>query len=250
MTNLETDKFHIENRGQGLEYEGRELEAAQNLRNYYQWITDKFKPYLRGDGTEIGAGQGNYGHYLKPYFSNLDLVEPSKKQSTLLLDSFKDEPCIQVYSDTIDTYLLKRGRQSRDCICLVNVLEHIEDDQNALKCFHELLKTNGYLCIFVPAMPILYSKLDNILGHYRRYVLADINEKVTNAGFKVIEQCYMDIIGVAAWGLINTILGFQNLNSNMTLLYDRFFVPLTRALENKVEIPIGKSLMIVARKDV
>ncbi|GAB6052622.1 hypothetical protein JCM17960_14420 [Magnetospira thiophila] len=228
-------------------YEGREFEATANLQNYYRWITEIFAPYLHGEGVEIGAGQGNYARYLKPYFSHLDLVEPSSAQ-TRKLQELADEGAVSVYASTIEDYRATVGLHSRDTLCLINVLEHIEDDNAALREFHALLRPGGHLCLFVPALPLLYSKLDGIVGHHRRYLREDLNRKVGVAGFDVVLSHYMDFSGIFAWGLINTLLGSTNLDPRMAQIYDRFAVPVTRAFERLVPLPFGKSLIMVARK--
>ncbi len=229
-------------------YEGREFEAAVNLVNYYRWITDLFRPYLNGDGTEIGAGIGTYSQYLRPFFSTVDLVEPSPLQKQALERSFADDDGVRVFSETIDAYRRISGDGTRDCICLVNVLEHIEDDNAALADMAAILKPDGHVCIFVPALPCLHSKLDDIFGHYRRYTRPELEAKVRNAGFDVVTCKYMDVIGIAAWGLINTLLGSTSLNPKMAAIYDAVFVPVTRAVESIVPTPAGKSLLIVGKK--
>jgi len=229
-------------------YEGREFEAAANLVNYYRWITDHFRPYLRGKGTEIGAGIGTYSQYLRPFFSEMDLVEPSPVQRPILSEKFKDDGDVRVFSETIDTYRLKAGDASRDCFCLVNVLEHIEDDVAALEDMAAMLENDGHVCIFVPALPFLYSKLDQVFGHFRRYTHAELRGKVSDAGFDIVSSTYMDMLGVPAWGLINTIMGSTSLNPKMAAIYDAACVPLTRTVESVIGAPIGKSLLIVGKK--
>lgn len=231
-----------------LAYEGREFEAAVNLVNYYRWITDLFRPYLKGDGTEIGAGIGTYSGYLRPFFSTLDLVEPSPLQKQSLERAFNGDTNVRVFSGTIDAYRRDAGDGTRDSICLVNVLEHIEDDAAALADMSAILKDGGHICIFVPALPCLHSKLDDIFGHHRRYTRPELEEKVRAAGFE-IETCrYMDMLGIAAWGLINTLLGSTTLNPRMAKIYDAVCVPITRAIERAVPAPAGKSLLIVGTK--
>nr|WP_100227157.1 methyltransferase domain-containing protein [Spirulina subsalsa] len=56
-----------------------------------------------------------------------------------------------------------------DIIVSNDVLEHIEDDVNALKILSSWLKPGGYLCISVPAFQFLFGYHDRMLGHYRRY---------------------------------------------------------------------------------
>ena len=99
-------------------YEGREFEAASNLVNYYNWITDGFRPYLKGDGTEIGAGVGTYSNYIRPFFSSLDLIEPSLTQNDVLKDRFKNDPDVRVFEGLISNYHQHVGDNCRDSICL------------------------------------------------------------------------------------------------------------------------------------
>ena len=47
------------------------------------------------------------------------------------------------------------------------------------------LKKNGILYLFLPAKMLLWSKMDEAVGHYRRYELQEIKIKCENAGFKV-----------------------------------------------------------------
>jgi len=229
-------------------YEGREFEAAAKLDNYYKWITDGFRPYLSGDGVEIGAGVGNYSHYILPLVESLDLVEPSQAQAPTLRETFSDDKRVRIFSEPIDGYVASCTPESRDTICMVNVLEHIEDDVAALSALNGVLRDGGHLCIFVPALPFLYSKLDRIFGHYRRYKKPDLRHAVEQSGFQIKEIRYMDMAGIFAWGLINTIGGSTSLNPRATQIYDRFIIPITRAFEKYVPTPIGKSLILVAQK--
>jgi len=231
-------------------YDGREFEAAANLVNYYSWITANFQPYLRGSGVEIGAGIGTYSQYLRPFFSTLDLVEPSPTQRDILAQRFQEDKNVHAYSETIDSYRQRAGDVSRDSICMVNVLEHIENDHAALSDLTAMLKTGGHLCIFVPSLPILYSRLDRIFGHHRRYTRPELVHKVSGAGLKIITCKYMDFAGVFAWGLINTLGRSTDLNPRAMQIYDKLVIPVTRTIESVIPAPIGKSLILIAQKVV
>lgn len=231
-----------------LVYEGHELEAAARLNSFYRWITENFRPYLRGHGAEIGAGIGTYSEYLRPHFDTLDVIEPSPGQHEALLAKFADDASVRIYSETIERYQTRVGENALDAVCMVNVLEHIEEDERALAVLNRLIGNGGHLCIFVPAMPFLYSKFDESIGHFRRYTKPELVGKFEAAGFEVVDVKYMDMIGILAWGLVNTLLGAKTLNPVMMRIYDTVCVPLTRALEAVVPAPAGKNLLIVGRK--
>ena len=53
----------------------------------------------------------------------------------------------------------------------MNVLEHIEKDEEEINNSLKILNKNGMLIILVPAHQKLFSKFDKEIGHFRRYDL-------------------------------------------------------------------------------
>ena len=78
-----------------------------------------------------------------------------------------------------------------DIVTALEVIEHIEDDLGALKQIHSLLSADGILMISVPAYMHLWSSVDLVSGHYRRYNKKTIKEVVERSGFRVIESFYI-----------------------------------------------------------
>ncbi len=72
-----------------------------------------------------------------------------------------------------------------DCVLLSEVLEHVEDDASALETCRALLAERGSLLITVPADPTLWTALDDLVGHRRRYTKAGLTSKLEGAGFRV-----------------------------------------------------------------
>ncbi len=121
-------------------YEGRDLEALSDMPRYYQWITAHFSPYLRGDVVEIGAGIGTISKLLLPAVASLDLVEPSANLVGRLNDTFNAEPRIRIFGASLTDCVRGQPTGSRDAVIMVNVLEHIEDDIDALRSIVSLLR--------------------------------------------------------------------------------------------------------------
>jgi SAM-dependent methyltransferase len=80
---------------------------------------------------------------------------------------------------------------SLDGIVLLNVLEHIEDDDAALAQIARILKPGGIVIIEVPAGPNLYDIYDRQLLHYRRYRMGQLIEKVSRGGLRVLTQSHL-----------------------------------------------------------
>ena len=75
-----------------------------------------------------------------------------------------------------------RGRF--DLVLAVEVLEHIEDDVTALRWLRDHVTEQGHVLITVPGCSALYGARDEAVGHYRRYDLPELSEKLGAAGLE------------------------------------------------------------------
>jgi SAM-dependent methyltransferase len=72
-----------------------------------------------------------------------------------------------------------------DGITALNVLEHIDDDEGALRQIHRVLKRGGIAHLEVPAMRSCYDVYDEVLMHHRRYELPELRATCERIGFAV-----------------------------------------------------------------
>ncbi|HLD26536.1 MAG TPA: class I SAM-dependent methyltransferase [Patescibacteria group bacterium] len=72
-----------------------------------------------------------------------------------------------------------------DIIICCDLLEHIQNDEKALKKINSMLKKKGTCILHVPANQKLYSYWDKFLGHYRRYEIKQLKNKLEHCGFRV-----------------------------------------------------------------
>jgi len=228
-------------------YEGSDLEALSTLGRYQDWIIQNFRPYLHGRTVEFGAGLGNTSVLLRPLVSELDLVEPSVNLAMRLKTRFADDDRVQVKAEPLETHIPTIDDASYDSIVLVNVLEHIEDDAAALLELMRILRPGGHLLLFVPAMQFLFSKLDALHGHYRRYELDILNARTQEAGFEIIQSRYFDSVGVLPWWLLNTLMGATAFNPFLIRVYDAVLAPLSRGIDSLIAPPFGKNILLVAK---
>lgn len=139
-----------------------------------------------------------------------------------------------------------RGRAFDTIVCM-NVLEHIEDDRGTLKRFFSMLGSGGRLILVVPAHRWLFNPLDANDGHFRRYERAELNEKLREAGFKVIHESCFNLFGIAGWFLNGTILRRKDLPAGQMGLFNKA-APLLFWFEKLVGPPVGLSLLAVGAK--
>jgi len=70
-----------------------------------------------------------------------------------------------------------------------DIIEHVDDDMEALREIRRVLKSDGKVLITVPAFQILWGLQDRVSQHKRRYIKRDLVDRVERAGFR-IEVCY------------------------------------------------------------
>lgn len=79
-----------------------------------------------------------------------------------------------------------------DLVCLLDVLEHIDDDQASLARVAGLLKPTGHLLVTVPAYGWLWSAHDTAHHHRRRYTASLLRRRAEAAGLTVARIGYFN----------------------------------------------------------
>jgi SAM-dependent methyltransferase len=177
--------------------------------------------------------------------SELVLVEPSDNLLPLLQRRFAEDPRVKIVPGYFQPIAIPAGI---DSIVLVNVLEHMAEDQTFLEDAHAALMPGGTLLLLVPAMPRIFGSLDRAFGHYRRYTKIALANKLQVAGFDIIRLAYVNLLGIAGWFLTGRVLGRTTLKAGYVRWYDRWVIPWLSRLEGRWEPPCGQSLIVIARK--
>ncbi|MBA3351201.1 MAG: methyltransferase domain-containing protein [Blastocatellia bacterium] len=77
-------------------------------------------------------------------------------------------------------------RDEFDVIGAFDVLEHVHDDEQVLREMWAAVRTGGGIIVTVPQHTLLWSMVDEVAGHVRRYRARDLVEKISRTGFKVV----------------------------------------------------------------
>lgn len=219
--------------------------------NYHHFQFEMLLPYLKGDVLEIGGGIGN--------MTTQALQQASRMTSFTCIEA--DPDCYaKLAAGTFPTHLETRIIQGRfpdklpenrlfDLIYHFNVLEHIDDDEQALSVCFQLLKPGGIHFIFAPAFPFLYGSMDRMLEHHRRYRRKELLKKLELSGHRILQSRYCNPIGFLGWFFNNRILKIREQKSKQIYFFDRYILPVQYRLEKRLSMPFGQSLYIVATKD-
>jgi SAM-dependent methyltransferase len=229
-----------------FKYLGKDLEAMSFAKNYHKWIIEEFKPYLGHRVAEVGAGTGNFSELLMTHTHHLIAFEPSENMYPLLKERFAENTSVETINSAFRREFSNlTGRL--DSILYVNVLEHIEDDEQELSLVYKTLRQGGHALIFVPAHSFLYSDLDKHIGHFRRYRKKDIIELAKRAGFRIIKARYFDLAGVIPW-YVAFVLFKKQITGAKVSLYDNLAVPIIQRIERYISPPIGKNILLIIQK--
>ncbi|TGE20600.1 class I SAM-dependent methyltransferase [Hymenobacter aquaticus] len=85
---------------------------------------------------------------------------------------------------------LEFADNSFDLVIASDVLEHIENEQQALSEWRRVLCPKGQLIVFVPAFKSLWSRHDEVNYHFRRYSLPQLRAVVEQSGLGISRASY------------------------------------------------------------
>jgi len=232
-------------------YEGEDFEAMSLAVKYYAWIVKTIKPYLGDHIVEVGAGAGVFSEFLRDRIQpkSLTLIEPSKKTHAVLQRTILSTKKTKVA--TINDYLKgneKKLKDKVDTFVYINVFEHVKDDHQEMQRIADTLQKGGNAVIFVPALKGLYSEFDKSIGHYRRYDKKRLTELAESAGLEVVTTRYMDMMGILPWWFSMVLMKNKKLKPKLVKLYDTVMVPIVRTFESTIHAPIGKNVLLIAKK--
>jgi len=226
-------------------YEGKDLESMSFAQNYHNWIYENIATQLGTKIAEIGSGVGNFTEFLlRNDHARIDAYEPCTKMH--LNNKFYKHPRVNCINSNFEL-VSKNYHDQYDSVVFINVLEHIQQDSDAIKKAYKIIRRGGNLIIFVPALQFLYSNFDRSIGHYRRYQKSELTKLVQNASFKIISCEYFDSIGIIPWFVFMKVMR-RGLSSRNTFTYDTFVVPWLKIVEKIISPPLGKNLLLTACK--
>lgn len=223
------------------------LRSCQRAAAYSKWIVDQARPYLGRRILEAGAGIGN----ISPFFlhaERLVLADYNPAYCCMLRYRFEGRENVRVDEADLtapDSY--QQWREDKlDTVFCSNVLEHLPNDADVLKQFFQILEEGGHCIIIVPAEPRLFGEIDQAVGHYRRYTVADLVAKMEAAGFQVVFTRQFNRLGAAGWFVSSKVLRRRQLDPRSMRWFGRI-TPLAKLLDYFLPWP-GMSLIVVGRK--
>ena len=163
------------------------VEAASTTGNRHPWELsrrDSVLQLLAGRGplrdvADVGAGDRFFAASLRELASGAIYAVDVHYQETAMVDG------IHIARDVAD--LPDAGL---DCIVMMDVLEHVEDEGAILRDVRRKLRLDGTVLVTVPAFQHLFLAHDTYLKHFRRYRRQHLRDVLERHGLRVEESFY------------------------------------------------------------
>jgi 2-polyprenyl-3-methyl-5-hydroxy-6-metoxy-1,4-benzoquinol methylase len=202
----------------------------------------------------IGVASGQTSLMLSK-FGDVTSVEYDKDACKFL----KDELNIEAVYASINQ--LPFSNESFDLVCAFDVIEHVEDDCNAIDEMYRVCKPEGIVFITVPAFMHLWSKHDLINHHYRRYTLKQLLKLFNKLKGDIIYKSYFNTLLYLPILLIRKVSNnitysrknetnsdFELFKASVINSFMKFIFNLERSILHFVKMPFGVSIMVLFSK--
>lgn len=191
--NPETEDFYHKYTEEGAGKIGSKL-----LDGYFKAVSeliDETELPKNATALEIGCGAGFSTKRLRKMLPTDVILEGSEYVEEMLPDARKFNPGLKFIAESV--YELKRKDESLDLVFLLEVLEHLDYPEVALKEISRAVKPGGYLVLGVPREPLWralnmarlkYVKdFGNTTGHLNHWSRRSLIEHVSENFHDVVE---------------------------------------------------------------
>lgn len=225
---------------------GRSLEdgSGQHQRRYRTYQFELISRHCGPSILEVGAGLGEFASQFTDV-QRLVVTDVDPACVTSMQRRFTQRP-------EVEARLFDVQRPQEDLgppvstVVAINVLEHIRDDVATLRSLARLVQPGGNIVLWVPGYMQLYGDFDRRVGHVRRYTPATLHASMVGAGLMPSLVRPVNLLGGIAWWLAVRRGGVGSPRPRLLRVYDAVIVPVTRAVERRMNPPFGQSILGVA----
>lgn len=155
----------------------------------YDITTQWLEPVLVHAKTvaNVGCGSGEYNLRLAEFGAQILASEPEPVAFAVAKEKAAKNPKIQVQKYGLEKFVTVNP--PADILVMHDVLEHIENEAEAVRCIAQAVKKGGHAVISVPAYNWLFGYHDVQLGHFRRYTKNRLIE-LFNPEFQILNGRY------------------------------------------------------------
>ncbi|ADG87260.1 Methyltransferase type 12 [Thermobispora bispora DSM 43833] len=219
--------------------------GGDEAKNYRRYEFDMVAPHVGRSMLEIGSGLGHFAEQFLPRVDRLVVSDFDPYCVERLRERFAGHGNVSVLQFALPAEVpLDEPVES---VVMMNVLEHIAEDVDALRSVAKVTVPGGRIVIWVPGYMQLYGDFDRKVGHVTRYTPTTLRRTVTAAGLDIEVLKPINFLGGIAWWAAVKRGGVGYPDPRLVKIYDRTVVPLTRFIERFIRPPFGQTVFCVAR---
>jgi len=226
-----------------------ELEQQRRLSQadaYLDWLFQNLDNDIGQRVLEVGCAIGNITQFLidREHVVGIDIAPEMVDE---IRDRFAAQPefSAHVY-DITQPQVLALEAERFDTVVCPHVLEHVSDDEAALRNMRALLPDGGTLILLVPTVKWVWGTLDVATGHQRRYTWREVESLLERTGFRVERHWYVNFLAIFGWFYTGRILRREIIPEGQYGLYNRI-TPILARLEKWLRPPTGLSVVCVCK---
>ncbi len=251
------------------------LEFSENQDGWTDELTEMADLHIDANHPIDFASRELCVQFLKKYdrSKKKNILEIGCSSGNLIKNIIQLNKYFYIGSDAIKSYIYKLSSEYQnipfiifdllknpfkksicDVVIMLNVLEHIKDDDKALLEVNKILNNDGILIIEVPSGKFLYDEYDRKLLHFRRYNMKDIEKKLVKAGFKIEKKTHLGFVVYPFFVLVklfNKLFTNKNIVVKQAKASNNILLKILFNIEKKLQniyLPFGIRCFICARK--
>lgn len=230
----------------------RILELFSGTRQINRWMYDQIAPFCKGRILEIGSGIGNISDFILREHDEVTLSDVKPAYCRRLEQTFGGRHSLRgIYPIDLAVPDIERIHPrlmgAFDTVIALNVVEHIDDHEQAIRNARKLLKMGGKVVVLVPAYRWLYNPLDMELGHFRRYKRRNLAELLAGQHFEVVHTQYFNAAAVPGWWISGNLCKMKEIKRGPLYMYDRL-VPILKLADRLSGKRFGVSVIAVGAR--
>lgn len=261
--------FNVKNKPQSHNYpiEAFEMVYKQEDKNF--WYSGRnliIKNFIRNiipqtkelSFLDVGCGTG---HMLSFFEKTLQFKSTTGLDPCMVAIQYSSKRAKAVLING-DTKVLVQQRKKYDLIGIFDVLEHVDTPQKILSDCKRLLKKNGFIFISVPAMRLLWSNFDKVVGHRLRYEKDTLSLFLKQNGFEIVKLNYFGFLTFIPLLINRKCFDFFDKNKNTQYILKNSIKSPQGIINNIFKVcfifesvlikyipfPIGSSLIVAIKK--
>lgn len=229
------------------EYGSHILVELERTRRFNLWMGETLRPFIGDRVLEIGAGIGNLTNQFIP--RELYIASDINPNYLHYLRSYSfGKPYLRIMEvDAQDPEDFHGLEEQFDTVIMLNVLEHLNDAQQALANLWSALQPGGRAIVLVPQHPGLYGTLDEALEHHLRYTTPGFEQVLKDAGFRIEQMFDFNRFSAPGWWLNGKVLRRRKFSRVQLKMID-LMMPVIKRMDRLLPWS-GVSIVAIAVKD-